>query len=248
MSAALFRMPLAHARLPLMAALAGTMLAAPCLTAQDAPADSRPTVAVMPFNNGAIGKAHVDLDPLSGGIMDLLTTELTRNPGVRVVERGQIEKLIQEQRLDSTGRVDQATAVQVGRLLGVHHMIFGGFVTDPRGDMRLDARAVDVETGQVEYVETVQDKSDNVMGMVSQLAEKMNKGMKLPGMPKRTADAAPTKAPMAVVLLYSRAIQQENSGHPDRALELYRQAADQDFPAARQAVARLQPATSSSGS
>lgn len=234
--------------MPVAAAAAVMVLAAPRAQAQNAPADTRPTVAVMPFNDGAIGKDHVDLAPLGGGIMDLLSAELSTNAGIRVVERSEIEKLLHEQNLDTSSRIDQATAVQMGKILGAHHMIFGGFVTDPRGNMRLVARAVNVETSEIEHVETVQDKTDNVMDMISRLADKLNKGMKLPDLPKRTAEAAaPKKAPMAVVLLYSRAIQEENSGHRDQALELYRKAADQDFPAAKQAVARLEPATGTSG-
>ena len=70
----------------------------------------------------------------------------------------------------SGGQVDRETAVQVGKLLGAQHMIFGGFMTDPKGNFRIDARAVNVETGAIEYAERVQDHGDNVMALIGQLA------------------------------------------------------------------------------
>ena len=188
-----------------------------------AQSDERPTVAVMYFTNGAIGKSHDDLQPLSAGIADLLITELAGNPGIRVIERDNLKKLMDEQNLSATDRVDKETVVRLGKILGVHHMIFGGFVTDARGTMRLDARAVDVETSAIEHVETVQGKQDDLMALISDLAAKLNKGMKLPAMPKgvREASAAQAKkVPFQATMLYSRALAAKDSGHPDEAVEL----------------------------
>ena len=120
-------------------AIAVGALVTPSLCAQAAASDSRPTVAVMHFNNGAIGKAHEELEPLRGGIADILTSELSGNPGIRVIERDQLDKLVAEQNLATSGSVDKATAVKVGKLLGVHHMIFGSYVSDRKERVRFDA-------------------------------------------------------------------------------------------------------------
>lgn len=195
---------------------------APALRAQSK-TDDRPTVAVMYFTDGAIGKAHEDLAPLSGGIADLLITELSANPKIRVVERDNLKKLMDEQNLSAGGRVDEATAVKIGKLLGAHHMIFGGFVTDGRGTMRLDARAVNVETSAIEHVESVQGKQADLMSLIDQLAEKLNKGMNLPPMPKEVREASAKQAkkvPFQATMLYSRALAAKDSGHPDQAVEL----------------------------
>ena len=82
-------------------ALAASALLAPEARAQAA-ADTRPTVAVMYFSNGAIGKQNEELAPLSKGIADMLITQLAGNPGIRVVERDQLEKLLQEQNISSS--------------------------------------------------------------------------------------------------------------------------------------------------
>lgn len=190
---------------------------------EQAAQDTRPTVAVMYFTDGAIGKAHDDLAPLSGGIADLLITELSDNPKIRVVERDNIKKLMDEQDLSAGGRVDAETAVRIGKLLGAHHMIFGGFVTDGRGTMRIDARAVNVETSAIEHVETVQGKQDDLMALIDQLAQKLNSGMKLPDLPKAVREASTEQAkkvPFETAMLYSRALAAKDAGKNDEAVQL----------------------------
>ena len=220
--------------------VAACALAAPSIRAQDTAADSRPTVAVMHFNNGAIGKAHEELDPLRGGIADILTSELSGNPGIRVIERDQLDKLVSEQNLSTNGSVDKATAVKVGKLLGVHHMIFGSYVSDRKERVRFDARAVNVETGQIEHVETVSGKLDDFSDLIATLASKLNSGLKLPAIHVSTSEAA-AKPPFQVVMLYSRAIAEENGGRREEAAKLYRAALDKfpDYAPAKKALDRI---------
>jgi curli biogenesis system outer membrane secretion channel CsgG len=223
-------------------AIAVCALAASSLQAQDAAvaADGRPTVAVMHFNNGAIGKAHEEMEPLRGGIADILTSELSANPAIRVIERDQLDKLTSEQNLSANGAVDRATAVRVGKLLGVHHMIFGSYVSDRKDRVRFDARAVNVETGEIEHVETVSGKLDDFSDLITTLASKLNSGLKLPAMPAQSA-AATAKPPFPVVMLYSRAIAEENGGRRDEAVKLYRAALDKfpEYAPAKKALDRL---------
>ncbi|HEX6534198.1 MAG TPA: CsgG/HfaB family protein [Gemmatimonadaceae bacterium] len=203
----------------ILAPLVAFCIAAP-LAAQS---DARPTVAVMYFTDGAIGAAHAELEPLSAGIADLLITELSSNPGIRVVERDNLRKLMDEQHLSTSGRVDRETAVRVGKILGAHHMIFGGFVTDGRGTMRLDARAVNVETSEIEHVESVQGKQDDLMALIDDLAQKLNRGMKLPPIPKAVREAnadAAKKVPFQATMLYSRALAAKDGGNRAEAVQL----------------------------
>lgn len=225
-----------------MIAVAACALLAPSVRAQDAasPSDPRPTVAVMHFNNGAIGKAHEELEPLRGGIADILTSELSTNPAIRLIERDQLDNLVAEQHLSADGAVDKATAVRIGKLLGVHHMIFGSYVSDRKERVRFDARAVNVETGEIEHVETVSGKLDDFSDLITTLASKLNNGLKLPPMPAHAAAAAP-KPPFQVVMLYSRAIAEENGGRRDEAVKLYRAALDKfpEYAPAKKALDRL---------
>ena len=210
------------------AAVVASGLAGPAVAqaTSDQP-DNRPTIMVWYFTNGAIGKAHEELDPLSKGIADMLITELAANPKVRVVERDELQKLLEEQNLSASERVDKETMVKVGKILGAHYMVTGGFVTDPRGNMRLDSRVVRVETSEIVHPETVQNKSDNLMQMISDLAGKMNKNMNLPDLPRAVRESrneAAKKVPFQAVLLYSKGLAEADRGNREKAVELYKQA------------------------
>ena len=202
-------------------------LAAP-LAGQAVTADVRPTVAILYFTNSALIR-HDDYDPLSKGITDMLITEFSSSPAMRVVERDRLQKLLEEQDLGATKRVDDATAVRLGKILGAHHLIMGGFLIDPKQRMRLDVRSVDVETSRVEYVETVSGKAEDVLDLVAELGRKVNKGLKLPPLPVREQPAASgtSKASqLQAVMLLSRALEQEDRGNRQAAVALYKQALD----------------------
>jgi TolB-like protein len=197
--------------------------------------DRRPLVFVTYFTNGAIGKEHADMQPLSLGLADMMITELSNNPNIRVVERDRLTKLMEEQNLGAGDRVDANTAARMGRILGAGHVIIGSYVTDPKGRMRMDVRAVNVETTGIEHTETITDKTDNVLDIVANLAAKMNKGMKLPALEKRTAMAKPArnedggaaeasakKVPFQAVMLYSRGLAARDNGKNDEATQLFK--------------------------
>ena len=109
-------------------ALAAAGLVAPARAAVAQAA--KPTVAIMYFNNNVFTKDARDYDGLSKGVPDFLITEMSANPAIRVVERDQVQKLVDEQKLVGAGQVDRETAVKVGKLVGAQHMIFGGFMAD----------------------------------------------------------------------------------------------------------------------
>jgi curli biogenesis system outer membrane secretion channel CsgG len=207
--------------------LTASVIAPAAATSQARPPEQRPTVAVMPnFDNGSVLN-HADYDALGKGIADVLITELASNGSIRVVERDRIQQLIDEQNLGASGRVDKSTAVQVGKLLGVQHMIFGGFIIDPKGQMRLDARAVNVETSEIEHVESVTDKADNMLAVISAMADKLNKGMKLPPMPggavRPAVNPESTKpGRWRDLILYARAEDANDKKDRTQALTLYK--------------------------
>src|ERR1700741_2514397 len=106
-----------------------------------------PTLAVLDLNDGgSMGPGAQDLTGLGKGLAAMLTTEMSRNPRVRMVERDRIRSLLDEQRLAASGIADDATAIRVGRLLGAQYMLFGSYA-DVFGNLRIDVRVVEVESG-----------------------------------------------------------------------------------------------------
>src|SRR5881394_1957218 len=110
------------------------------LGAQQRSQDTRPGIAVLPFNNGgSYGQQKEDFDALERGIAGMMISELSANAAARVVERAEIQKLLDEQNLGAQGRVDAATAAKIGKLIGARYMVMGTFV-DFYGDFRVDVR------------------------------------------------------------------------------------------------------------
>jgi hypothetical protein len=220
-------------------------LAVPSLTT--AQGGSKPTVAVLYFTNSAIGAANAELQPLTKGTADLLIGELAANPGIRVLERDQIQKVLEEQKLSTDGKTDAATAVRVGKLLGVHHMVTGTFVTNNKGRMKFTTRVFNVETGEIEFPNpaskdaVVDGKVDDFMELVNQLAVKLNAGMKLPDVPVRVGEArkeAAKKVPYEAIALYSKALAAKDAGNKTEAVTLFRKSLDK-FPQFEKAQAEL---------
>ncbi|MGH7526078.1 MAG: CsgG/HfaB family protein [Gemmatimonadales bacterium] len=196
--------------------------------AQTPDPDRRATVAVLYFTNSALVR-HEEYAPLSKGIAEMLITELAASPALQVVERDRLQTLLEEQDLGGAGRVDQETAVRLGKILGVRHLLMGGFIIDRREEMRLDLRAVNVETSRVEYVETVSGKSEEVLGLVARLGAKVNQRLRLPPLPSRTKPAAGKTSrtgQLRAVMLLGRALEENDRGNIDGAIALYRQALD----------------------
>ncbi len=184
-----------------------------------------PTIAVLDFNNSALTADAARYEPFRAGISDMLMTELSRNPKIILVERARVMKLLEEQDLAKTGRVDPGTAARLGKILGAQYIVTGGFVIDRKERLRLDARAVNVETSEVAYVETVSGGADDLLDLTVKLADAMNKGMRLaplPAAPKATESSAPQHGRLQSLLLYSTALIEEGR-NPSKAKNLYTQ-------------------------
>lgn len=229
----------------LFVALAAVSVAVPSGAA--AQGGSKPTVAVLYFNNSAIGSANAELAPLSKGIADMLIGELAMNPNIRVVERDQIQKVLEEQKLSTDGKVDGETAVKVGKLIGAHHMVTGGFITDRSGKMRFTARVFNVETSAIEFpmaggpTGVVEGKIESFMELVNQLATKINKGAKLPDIPAKVGEArqeAAKKVPYEAIALYSKGLAAKDAGNKTEAVTLFRKSIEK-FPQFEKAQAEL---------
>ena len=187
----------------------------------------KPTVAVMYFNNSSL-VSHDDYEPLRGGLADILITELQSNSRITVVERDALHKILEEQNLVGEKRVDPETAARVGKILGARHIIVGGFLIDTKGTLRVDARAVNVETSAVEYTDKVTGKADALLDIIGELAQKLNTGLQLPAPPTRRSSSDRGAEPASgswkkTLLTYMRALSEDDAHNKNAAVALYRQ-------------------------
>jgi len=220
--------------------LLGVVLAAPAGLAAQARADSRPGLAVFPFDNGgSYGQEKENFDALEKGIAGMMISELSANPAARVVEREQIQKLVEEQNLGTAGRVDPQTAAKVGKLVGARFMVLGTFI-DFYGDFRVDVRLVNVETSEIVKVEKENMRRDHLFDIIRAVAARLMKDANLPPLPKQASDERMSRqVPTEALTYYSRALLYQDRGQKDKAIEMYGKAI-QVFPQYAEANEGLQ--------
>lgn len=101
-------------------------------------AQQKKRIAILDFDYatvysdvGYIFGTNVDVGK---GIADLLVTKLVQGGQYSIIERKQLDKIIAEQNLGASGRVDEATAARIGKILGVDALIVGSIHTFGRDD------------------------------------------------------------------------------------------------------------------
>jgi len=208
-----------------------------------AQADTRPAIGVFPFaNGGSYGADSEDLEALTIGIQQMLLTELEQNSALRIVERSQLREILGELDLAVSGRVEAATAAQVGKIVGARYMVTGVFI-DLNGDFRMDGRIVDVETSEILKTAQVRDRIDNLYELLFDLAASITEGVELPPLPDEVREERRAREiPAEAVTMFSRAQYYEDGGRKERAVELYRQIADKfpDMTEASEALRQLE--------
>jgi len=207
--------------------------------------DNRPGVAVMPFDNGGShGDAAEaeDFEALEIGLQQMLLSELAQSTALRVVERGRIQALLQEQDLLAEGRVDPATAARIGQIVGARYMVLGGFV-DLFGDFHMNARIVDVETSEIIASRQVRDRREMIYDLLVDLAAGITEGVDLEPLPADQREARKEREiPPDAITLFSRAQVYQDAGRTEQAITLYRQIT-QDFPQMEEAEQALRQLT-----
>ena len=141
--------------------------------------DNRPVVVVFRFDNNSIGAGKADFDGMATGVQDLLITDLASNAKIRLVDRAHLNEVLTEQNLSKTGQVDPATAVRLGKILGAQYAVTGGFMSDGKGSAVLTGRTIDIETTQIANPQKIQGKTDNVLGLITELSSKVSASMNL---------------------------------------------------------------------
>ena len=195
------------------------------LGAQQRGQDTRPGIAVLPFNNGgSYGQAKEDFDALERGIAGMMISELAANPAARVVERQEIQRLLDEQNLGAQGRADAQTAAKIGKLVGARYMVMGTFV-DFYNDFRVDVRLINVETGEVVKTESERMQRDHLFDIIRNVAARLMKDANLPALTRPAGDQRMGRqVPTEALTYYSRALLYQDRGQKDKAVEMFNRA------------------------
>lgn len=197
----------------------------PALLAAQQRQDTRPGIAVLPFNNGgSYGQGKEDFDALERGIAGMMISELAANPAARVVERQEIQRLLEEQNLGAQNRVDPATAAKIGKLVGARYTVLGTFV-DFYGDFRVDVRLVNTETGEIIKTESERMQRDHLFDIIRNIATRLMKDANLPALQRQASEQRMNRqVPTEALTYYSRALLYQDRGEKDKAVDYFTRA------------------------
>lgn len=104
---------------------------------------NKPHLAVFDFTD--TNKASQD-KLLGNTVSEMLTTSFVQSGKFTLIERKEIQKIIEDIEFDKTGMVSDDSAKKIGKLLGVEFGVFGG-VSILKPKIELDARLLDMKTG-----------------------------------------------------------------------------------------------------
>ncbi|MCB2229537.1 hypothetical protein KQH82_02395 [bacterium] len=115
----------------------------------DEPTGDIKTIAIMEFDNFSAGEWQEKLGLISKGLADFFAYDFAKISDFRVIERDKIDYILDEIALQQSGKVDKATAVKVGKILGARYMVFGSITQLDKDNARMVVRAVSVETSEI---------------------------------------------------------------------------------------------------
>jgi curli biogenesis system outer membrane secretion channel CsgG len=125
----------------LMLSLVLAAIAVPVVAQTPTPAPARKRLAVIDFDYATVHSYVHDIwgsnVDVGKGIADMLVNQLVRNGTYSLVERKQLDRILQEQNFQQSGRADASTAAQLGRLLGVDAIVIGSITQFGRDDKKL---------------------------------------------------------------------------------------------------------------
>ncbi|WP_253976080.1 CsgG/HfaB family protein [Myxococcus dinghuensis] len=152
--------------------------APPAPRAETPPATGPVRLCVLRFRN--LGGTPA-LAPLELALAEALVTDVGAHPGFRLIERGQMDLNLEEQDFSQGARVDPATRARLGRIAGAEVVILGSI--QQAGDvLRVAARFVHVETGEVLETVRVEGPVGEVLALQDSLAARVRELLpRLPG-------------------------------------------------------------------
>lgn len=194
-------------------------------------------IAVIYFDNSS---DNAELSRLRKGLADMLISDLTKVKMLNVIERSRLEELLKEQQLNNSKEFDASTASKVGKLLGVEYILTGSFF-ELMGNLRIDARIINVETGKIMKSEGVDGAMANFFDLEKKLVAKIAGGLNVDMAVAETSKTPEEKISYETSLLYSDGLEQMDKGETSKAIETFKQVLKKNpgFVPAQQALDKL---------
>ncbi len=201
------------------------------------------TIAVLNFDNTSV-EDHEKLEPLGKGLAAFFLTDLNKITKLQIVEREKINYVIEELKRQGSIYFDQKTAVKIGKLLGAHTMVFGSFMKLDSRHMRVDARVVKTETGEILVAESEEGRPKDIFKLEKNLVMKITKALdiKLNKEEEEEIELGGTEF-LDAATLFAKGLEYQDQFDYKNAYECYEKAVkmDPDYTEAKEKMELLKP-------
>ncbi|MBN2010178.1 hypothetical protein JW960_12605 [candidate division KSB1 bacterium] len=198
-------------------------------------------VAVFPLNQV---DGSDEYKPLGTGISEMIITDLSQVPDLRLVERIRLNALMEEMSLAQTGMIDVDTAPRLGHLVSAGRVVNGNYSVSGSNHVELDVSFWDVMKGQQPAVNSKTDVLQNIFLLEKDIVFNIIDDMGVELTPEQRAKIQyiPTKN-LHAFIAYSMGLELEDSGQFEAAAQYFEKAAKID-PQFKKASARAQSSRS----
>ncbi len=184
------------------------------------------TIAVFPFDNNAVTDRE-RLDFLREWLADAMAERIGQSGEMRVVERRELLRILEEQKLGGSELAASETRLRLGRIAGAQTLLFGGFSALAE-QMQIDARIVDAESGVVLQSLSVRGDAGAARQLAAQLSDQLLSGLGLRITRQALAAGLTDNRSLAAAEHYYEGLALERAGKTEEAIDSYRKALELD--------------------
>lgn len=183
-------------------------------------------VAIFPLEYQ--GK-NQDYAQLGKGISEMMITDLSQVPGLKLVERVRMQALMEEMALGQSGMMDENTVPRLGKLLSAGKIVHGNYDTEGTKKLKIDVAFWDMINNQKPQFNTRNETLQNLFSLEKELVFNIidDMGIELTPQQREKIQFIPTKN-MQAFMAYCMGLNKEDAGQFSEAVQYYQQAVQLD--------------------
>ena len=106
-------------------------------------------------------------------VREEISTVVVNTKGYKVLERSLIDKVLEENKFQMGGLVDEGQISEIGKMMGANYALVTSITIMDNGSYYLSFKLIDVLTAGIEKQKTARTKSDELIDVVEKTAKEM---------------------------------------------------------------------------
>ena len=200
--------------------------------AREALSKEEELMTVQPDTNTVAVCYYDDLSPdkslgaFQKGLAAMIITDLSKVRSLKIVERIQMQALLEEMKLGQTGIVDEATAPRLGRLLRAENLIVGSLMP---GSIQATTSVTSATKGSVNAAITVSVEQEKFYELSMNIVQGVTRAMNIELSPEeKAAIGVPQTTNYKAFIYFGEALDALDAGDWKKAKDLFAKAVEAD--------------------